>query len=564
MAKLNWPNLETLSVIVTADANKGLAKPVETTAQVGQSAAQTQADTFSRLLSALASEVPDGADLTALTDKGLGGEQSNPDTSPNAAWEGRLAAIVAAWLAQAPEKFQASRGEKATFERGVGNPGTTENVANGSGQVGPPLPSGLAAALMTAIAAGATRTPSADQSPIAKGPTEFGLLVPGSASSEIAGLPAMPDSEPNSGLGRDSGGFMGDSFMGGSLMGGRFMAVAHELSAVRQGDSQTSAPEPGFEAGESLLRAFFSGRNGGKSGLEAEAFAFLSGSSLPEGGLGAGAVPAIQLSAVEQFLHPLLDRLASGGSGGRGSEVPTPLDLLAEFFAARLGRSLSVQEARDALEGAMRLEKSPRDVPEDGDLLTGRPAAHRFSEALGVEALLRAQVEAADGLLAASAQPSSSQFVSQTPALHGSGRETLANAAAIEGSVSWLASQHGGSATIDLSPPELGSMRIKLKVDPAGTSATLVVHAANDAARVAVEQALDRLYEAFQNSGMSLSVALGSGSSSFGGAMPNFRSGGEDTQGALRGSSNARPNSRIEEVVGVAVVSGSDMLSLYA
>ena len=556
-------------MIVTADANKGLAQPVETTAQVGQSAAQTQADTFSLLLSALASEVPYGVDLTALTDKGLGGEQSDPDTSPNAAWEGRLAAIVAAWLAQAPEKFQASLGETATFERGVGNPGTTENVANGSGQVGPPSASGLAAALMTAIAAGATRTSGAGQSPIAKDPTEFGLVVPSSASSEIAGLPAMPDSEPNSALGRKSGGFMGDSFMGdsfmgGSLMGGRLRAVAHELSAVRQGDSQTSAPEPGFEAGESLLRAFFSGRNGGKSGLEAEAFAFLSGSSLPAGGLGAGAVPAIQLSAVEQFLHPLLDRLATGGSGGRGSEVPTPLDLLAEFFAARLGRSLSVQEARDALEGAMRLEKSPRDVPEDGDPLTGRPAAHRFSEALGVEALLRAQVEAADGLLAASAQPSSSQFVSLTPALHGSGRETLANAAAIEGSVSWLASQHGGSATIDLSPPELGSMRIELKVDPAGTSATLVVHAANDAARVAVEQALDRLYEAFQNSGMSLSVALGSGSSSFGGAMPNFRSGGEDTQGALRGSSNARPNSRIEEVVGVAVVSGSDMLSLYA
>jgi len=142
-------------------------------------------------------------------------------------------------------------------------------------------------------------------------------------------------------------------------------------------------------------------------------------------------------------------------------------------------------------------------------------------------------------------------------------RETLVNASALEGSVSWLASQHGGVATMDLSPPSLGSLRLELKVDASGSHATLVVHAASDAARVAVEQALDRLYEAFQSSNMSLSVSVGTGSGNFNGYTPLWQATREDRASV---SVNRQPSGHPEDHrnSGLQQVSATDMLSLYA
>jgi flagellar hook-length control protein FliK len=189
----------------------------------------------------------------------------------------------------------------------------------------------------------------------------------------------------------------------------------------------------------------------------------------------------------------------------------------------------------------------------------------RFSELLGAESKVRAHLESSDALLApsGSAAQASSASQPQPLALLVPARETLANARALEGSVSWLASQHGGSATIDLVPPELGSLRIELKVDAAGASATLVVHAASDAARVAVEQALDRLYEAFQGSGMSLNVSLGSGSSSFRGGMSGAKEGGSREEGNL-GVRSSVPSPELEGMGRSARTAGTDVLSLYA
>ena len=141
--------------------------------------------------------------------------------------------------------------------------------------------------------------------------------------------------------------------------------------------------------------------------------------------------------------------------------------------------------------------------------------------------------------------------------------DAQSNASVLEGSVSWLASKHGGVATIDLSPPELGGLRLELKVDPSGTSATLVVHAASDAARLAVEQALDRLYEAFQGSNMSLSVSVGTGAGNFTAYTSSWR----DQIGRSGPDSDTQPKSAAPEGEGLSELrrpTGADILSLYA
>jgi len=143
------------------------------------------------------------------------------------------------------------------------------------------------------------------------------------------------------------------------------------------------------------------------------------------------------------------------------------------------------------------------------------------------------------------------------------GRASIANANALEGTVSWLASQQGGSATIDLSPPELGSLRLELKIDAAGESAVLIVHAANEAAKAAIEQSLDRLYESFQSSGMALQVSVGSGSSQFAGMFSN---GFDDRSKQIQGLNRSPDGSRVGAIATTSRAGGvaTDALSLYA
>ncbi|NCV87519.1 MAG: flagellar hook-length control protein FliK, partial [Oxalobacteraceae bacterium] len=175
------------------------------------------------------------------------------------------------------------------------------------------------------------------------------------------------------------------------------------------------------------------------------------------------------------------------------------------------------------------------------------------------------QLEQGDALLATNLLGSSQGLdgLQQAMSAQTLGRASIANANALEGTVSWLASQQGGSATIDLSPPELGSLRLELKIDAAGESAVLIVHAANEAAKAAIEQSLDRLYESFQSSGMALQVSVGSGSSQFAGMFSN---GFDDRSKQIQGLNPSPDGSRVgviattSRAVGVA----TDALSLYA
>ena len=142
------------------------------------------------------------------------------------------------------------------------------------------------------------------------------------------------------------------------------------------------------------------------------------------------------------------------------------------------------------------------------------------------------------------------------------GHVAFANASSLEGAVSWLSSHRGGSATIDLTPPELGSVRLELKVDAAGENASLVVHAASDAARAAIEQSLERLYESFQASGMSLQVSVGGGSLGYAQNFANGLNSGSSQDmnelGAKDGRLEAAPVRRLPNT------QASDALSLYA
>jgi flagellar hook-length control protein FliK len=142
------------------------------------------------------------------------------------------------------------------------------------------------------------------------------------------------------------------------------------------------------------------------------------------------------------------------------------------------------------------------------------------------------------------------------------GKAAIANANALEGSVSWLASQRGGSATIDLTPPDLGSLRLELKIDAAGESAVLVVHAANESAKAAIEQSLDRLYESFQHAGMSLQVSIGGSSTGFSSAFANEFSA---DQGGASGTAQQRVEGRSNALAGVTTLATKvqDGLSLY-
>jgi|GEM_PF-979892 hypothetical protein len=93
----------------------------------------------------------------------------------------------------------------------------------------------------------------------------------------------------------------------------------------------------------------------------------------------------------------------------------------------------------------------------------------------------------------------------------------------IEPTVNWLLSQQGGGATIDLTPPDLGHVRVELKLDSAGQHATLVVHPSSDAAKASIEQSLSRLVDVFAASGMQLSVSVESGQSGLGFARERER-----------------------------------------
>jgi len=214
--------------------------------------------------------------------------------------------------------------------------------------------------------------------------------------------------------------------------------------------------------------------------------------------------------------------------------------------------------------------------PEDSSLGSGlsrealaptadQTSGSKASAVLSADEQKHRQLEQADALLS-TGLPGTTQGLEglqQAMSAQTLGRASIANANALEGTVSWLASQQGGSATIDLSPPELGSLRLELKIDAAGESAVLIVHAANEAAKAAIEQSLDRLYQSFQSSGMALQVSVGSGSSQFAGMFSN---GFGDRSKQIQGFNPSPDGSRVAANATTSRASGvaTDALSLYA
>jgi len=89
------------------------------------------------------------------------------------------------------------------------------------------------------------------------------------------------------------------------------------------------------------------------------------------------------------------------------------------------------------------------------------------------------------------------------------------------------------------------------------------VHAANEAAKAAIEQSLDRLYESFQSSGMALQVSVGSGSSQFAGMFSN---GFDDRSRQIQGLNRSPEGARVGAIATTSGAAGvaTDALSLYA
>jgi len=510
-------------MIVTADARKGAPDPSAKTAQPSAASAQSAQATFGLILSTLGPQGPDGGagGTQPLSDKA----EDSGDTKgslPDPAAEDGLAAIIAAWLAEKAGRIPASQ----DF------PGLSSAGAS---------PSGLGVSISGAVQ---------------------GLEDP---SASVAGSGSQTDQGEGSTLRTlNSGGSVSANALAAALM-----------ATVNSGKLSGAGSASGSEVGSASFQA------GGAPSAASPAAAFLS--AKPESTVvsiaaasAVGVDPALFVKDINGDTGaqavPLDDSSTSAASRGFSANVDSLRSAAQAGIAGVLGRAHSVRDERQAddrsAEIVSRVSERAQarvDMLDGAGRFAGDAFTPRFSDLLGVESRVRAHLESSDALLASTgpaAQASSaSQPQSLTPPVPA--RETLANARALEGSVSWLASQHGGSATIDLVPPELGSLRIELKVDAAGTSATLVVHAANDAARVAVEQALDRLYEAFQGSGMSLSVSVGGGSSSFTGYMPGSQGGDPREAGNLF----VRASAASPEVPGIgrpARTVGNDVLSLYA
>jgi len=503
-------------MIVVADARKGLSGATDSAAQSSKTATQTNDGAFGALLATLGPQGSgDDSPAPVVLEVSARGSDADANAQRDPAAEDGLAAILAAWFALAGGRPPAAPAASVD----PGQAGLQSEQAD-------PLRGQATGALATLLS----------------GVKETGGSLKVAGSGEVALVAALMTAV-NGGVGP-----VGQQALSG-------------LARDRSPDS-TSA---------SLLAAFMNGSAPGTAVSLAASSALLPDTALFSGGGGAGASPSL----LTQPNPSTPDLLGASGLAGQGDPARLALAGIAADFLARAaaGKPDSSSGFGYGTMGSSGVGASPTSLralgagnnAEGSVAGAGELPAGRFSELLVAEARQRTHLESSDALLAgstASAQGLSAQ-ATQPVASFATPREALANARALEGSVSWLASQHGGAATIDLSPPELGSLRIELKVDAAGTNATLVVHAASDAARVAVEQALDRLYEAFQSSGMSLSVSVGNGSGSFTDYMPASQ-GGDQRSGFASGD---KPALGLTEAPGIfrgRAAAGSDGLSLYA
>jgi hypothetical protein len=95
------------------------------------------------------------------------------------------------------------------------------------------------------------------------------------------------------------------------------------------------------------------------------------------------------------------------------------------------------------------------------------------------------------------------------------------NESQIGSTISWLVSQKGGVVSLDLTPPDVGQLRMELRFDSLSDQATLIIQASTESAKAAIEQSLDKLRQAFGTSGLQLSVSVQTGSGGWSGQSGN-------------------------------------------
>ena len=320
--------------------------------------------------------------------------------------------------------------------------------------------------------------------------------------------------------------------------------MATQLAALTQGDGSVAV---------SMLSQ---GWLGPKAGLG------LEGSDLQaEDRVGRSTAELDMQAALREALFGLprtgvsgVSQVVDNHSSSAGDLTRTAIEGRADIVASKALVSPALQLLAPA--------SDPAERGEAGESLQANPTNTVVADALDSGNPLISNGLAAT--LSPSSVPVSAIYLAQTSAPSTAAFATHnQNAGAISDAVSWLASKRGGNATLDLTPPDLGQVRLELSVDARGESARLVVHAASESARASIENALSQLHASFEATGMALSVSVDTGAASgFGQSFASQQSQQQDTGASATVSVSSSVN---RQSMSVRPVSGDTQagLSLY-
>ena len=320
--------------------------------------------------------------------------------------------------------------------------------------------------------------------------------------------------------------------------------MAMQLAALTQGDGSVAV---------SMLSQ---GWLGPKAGLG------LEGSDLQaEDRVGRSTAELDMQAALREALFGLprtgvsgVSQVVDNHSSSAGDLTRTAIEGRADIVASKALVSPALQLLAPA--------SDPAERGEAGESLQANPTNTVVADALDSGNPLISNGLAAT--LSPSSVPVSAIYLAQTSAPSTAAFATHnQNAGAISDAVSWLASKRGGNATLDLTPPDLGQVRLELSVDARGESARLVVHAASESARASIENALSQLHASFEATGMALSVSVDTGAASgFGQSFASQQSQQQDTGASATVSVSSSVN---RQSMSVRPVSGDTQagLSLY-
>ena len=244
----------------------------------------------------------------------------------------------------------------------------------------------------------------------------------------------------------------------------------------------------------------------------------------PKDGLGIdlaliATTPSDSSSTAELDLQASLQKVLNGLSTVPGSAVtvsaadPSASQVSSDTQTALLG-SMSKAAAVGEINGVQLLDE--QNTPAGGVAAESRSSTHTGAapDQAGADQPITNGVSTLSPNGSIAGVAAVAPMVVSTVPVSVSAAAQIQNAQAMSATVSWLASKQGGSATLDLTPPDLGQVRLELSVDPRGEQASLVVHAATEAAKASIERALSQLHAAFEASGLALTVSVDTGAAS--------------------------------------------------